>query len=73
MNTKETQDYKKLVGTKVRELRNSQGLSLRQLGLMIGVDYKYLFDIEHGKANATIDTLAKISQGLDVELKELFD
>lgn len=67
------QDHRRLVGANVREFRNSQGLSLRQLGLMIGVDYKYLFDIEHGKANATIDTLAKIAQGLDIELKELFN
>ena len=45
-----------------------QGLSLRKLGLMTGIDYAYLSTIENGSANTTVDTLLKICDALDVEL-----
>ena len=67
-----SQHYRQSLGIRIRELRTAQGLSLRKLGLMVGMDYSYLFAIEHGTANATIDALVKIADGLDVELKEFF-
>lgn len=61
------------LGNKIRELRNEQGLSLRKFGLMIGMDYSYLFDIEHGTANTTVDALIKIATGLDKKVSDLID
>ena len=72
MEDGEVRNYRKLVGENIRRLRVSQGLSLRRFGMMIGMDYSYLHDIEHGKANATIDALAKISAGLEIDLADLF-
>ena len=66
-------NYKPDLGNRIRALRNEQGLSLRKFGLMVDVDYTYLFDIERGHANATVDTIAKIASGLGVDMKELFD
>lgn len=39
---------------------------------MTGIDYAYLSNIENGKANATVDVLAKIADGLGVTIKDLF-
>ena len=55
MDKSDGQKYRRAIGSRVREIRESQGLSLRKLGLMIGMDYKYLLNIERGEANATID------------------
>ena len=73
MQNAEQKDCKLALGETVRRLRNEQGLSLRKFGLMIGMDYSYLFDIEHGTANATVDVLSKIAGGLGVSIKDLFD
>lgn len=49
-----------------------KGLSLRTLGMMVGVDYAYLSNIETGRANATVNVLFKIAQGLEVSVRDLF-
>lgn len=46
---------------------------MRKFGLMIGMDYSYLFDIEHGTANTTVDALIKIATGLDKKVSDLID
>ena len=71
-DTNSTRLFRAQLGKTIRTLRNEQHLSLRKFGLMIGVDYTYLFDIEHGKANASVDVLVKIASGLNVEVWELF-
>lgn len=65
--------YRLVLGNRLKAARTNQGLSLRALGLMAGVDYSHLFDIEHGKANVTVDTLAKLADALDMRLKDFFD
>lgn len=60
------------VASNVRRLRKSKGLSQREFGLMVGVDYSYISHIENGSANVSIDLLSKIADGLDIEVKDLF-
>lgn len=60
------------LGAKIRQRRKAAKLSLREFGLMTGIDYAYLSNIENGKANATVDVLAKIADGLGVTIKDLF-
>ena len=60
------------MGSNIRGVRERQDLSLRKLGLMTGVDYKYLHLIEHGEANPSVDELERIAKGLDVDLRDLF-
>lgn len=60
--------FRRDLGARIRDIRVEQGLSLRRLGLMTGVDYAYLSNIENGSANTTIDTLLKICAALDVEV-----
>lgn len=63
---------RRLVGAAINRLREEQGLSLRKLAHMVGMDYAYICSIEGGKANPTLDVLSKIASGLDVEVVELF-
>lgn len=58
------------LGRLIRNEREAQGLSLRKFGLMVGLDYKRMHEIEHGTANATINTLMRVSDGLGIPLSE---
>lgn len=66
-------DYRIKLGRRIRVLRDAQHISLRRFALMINIDYSNLSNIETGKTNVTIDSLAKIADGLEVSLKDLFD
>ena len=72
MEKLEAGDYKVALGRRIRALRTAQGISLRKFALMVGIDYGYLSNIETGKANITVDLLAKIADGLEVDLRDLF-
>lgn len=72
MDNVRTKPHRERLGRNVRILRVERGLSLRTFGQMIGVDYAYLSNIENGKANASVDILEKIAEGLDVDIRDLF-
>ena len=61
-----------MLGKTIKNLRTSQGLSIRRFALMIGMDYSYICKIESGDANATVDVLSKIAGGLGVNIRDLF-
>lgn len=60
------------LGSRIREIRQSQGLSQNVLSQMIDLDRSYLVGIEGGHRNITVDSLFKISRGLGVPLASLF-
>lgn len=72
MDNSPVKPHRARLGRNIRILRVKHGLSLRKFGQMIGVDYAYLSNIETAKANATVDVLAKIAEGLDVDIRDLF-
>jgi len=37
------------------------------------MNFNYIGQIERGQANVTINTVIKIADALDIEIKELFD
>ncbi len=59
-------------GLKVAKLRIKAGLSAYELSLRIGKDASYIHKLENGKANATLKTIFKICEVLEVEPDELF-
>ena len=63
---------RKLLGRRIRYLRNRRGITQEQLGDKADVNYKYLGAIERGEKNPATDNLAKIAGALDVKLHELF-
>lgn len=63
----------KVVGSRIRELRNRTGLSQEKFALKIEMDRTYLASVESGKRNISIVNLEKIINGLNVSFVEFFD
>lgn len=49
------------------------GLSQEKLALKAGIDRTYLAGIESGKRNATIISIEKIANALEVSMRDFFD
>lgn len=64
-------DFKRQLGVRIAQLRSERGMSQRKFALVLELDRVTLNRIEAGKGNPTIDTLARIAQGLDVSIEEL--
>jgi transcriptional regulator with XRE-family HTH domain len=60
------------LGKRVLALRTEKGLTQEALATRAEIDAKHLQDVEHGRSNATVATLAGIAKGLGVEIGELF-
>jgi len=66
-------NIKSLIGTRIKQLRKSRGLSQEELSEKVEMSSKYLSSIERGKENPTLDTFMKLAQALHVEVFELFN
>lgn len=66
-------DVKKLIGQRIRDLRKGRGLSQDKLAELSHINPKHLSSIEGGKENVTIELLAKVAHGLNVQIRELFE
>jgi transcriptional regulator with XRE-family HTH domain len=55
----------------IRDVRLSQGLSLRALSARAGLPYSTLSKLENGKMTLTYDKLIKLAQALNVDIKDL--
>jgi transcriptional regulator with XRE-family HTH domain len=62
----------KELGLKVREIRLSKGLTQLELSIDSGVPLSQIGAIESGKINTTVRTLIKLSDSLNIQLKDLF-
>lgn len=69
----EIKDRKILLGKRIREIREGQGISQRRFALMIGLGQTYLSDVENGQRNIGFENLCKIADGLDVAIGDLAD
>ncbi len=61
-----------LVGRNVESLRNAQGLSKTCLSAMAGVCRQELAKVEKGEVSATLGTLIRLADALDVAVDDLF-
>jgi len=59
-------------GHRVRELRETRGLSQEELAFRAGVHRTYLGGIERGERNPALKNIAAIAEALGVTLSELF-
>ena len=60
------------IGQLLKDLREERGWSLRELGLVVGMNKTYPGDIELGKRNPSINSLEKIVAGYGLTVKEFF-
>ena len=58
------------IGQLLKDLREERGWSLRELGLVVGMNKTYLGDIELGKRNPSINSLEKIVAGYGLSLPD---
>lgn len=63
-------EYAKIVGTKIRELRDKRGLSLRDAGDALGLDYSYLGRIERGFLPST-KVIKNIAEFYNVDISSI--
>ncbi|MFH6990325.1 helix-turn-helix domain-containing protein [Flavobacterium collinsii] len=63
----------KRLGARIKELRNSKGLSQAKLGLLIFKDQQSIHKVEAGEFNPSYLYLLALSKGLGISIKELFD
>lgn len=64
---------RKLLGERIREFRKAKGFTQEQLAEMVGVEPRHISRIEGGYNSPSIERLAKISDALEVPIKDLFD
>lgn len=60
------------IGQLLKDLRDERGWSLREFGLIVGMNKTYLGNIELGKRNPTINSLEKIVAGYGLTVREFF-
>lgn len=65
-------DLRPLVGRNVRRIRREQRLTQEQLAVRCGHPQQYISELERGKQNATLISIAEIAGALGVSHLELF-
>jgi len=66
-------DIKASFGHRVRQLRNSRGISQEAFAAMCGLDRTYVGGIERGERNLSLLNIEKIALALSIGLPELFE
>jgi transcriptional regulator with XRE-family HTH domain len=61
------------IGERIRQLRESKGISQQNLAAICNFEKANLSRIEAGRTNPTISTLYKISQALEMTIADLID
>ena len=74
MLSMEKADLLKLVGKRIKEVRESKGLAQLDVAVRMegNIDTTNISRIESGRTNPTIYTLFRISQALEVPISDLF-
>jgi ribosome-binding protein aMBF1 (putative translation factor) len=70
MKKKRDKDLR-LLGARIREMRQMRGLSQEQLALEAGLDRSYVGGVERGERNITFGSLCKIARALKTDVATL--
>ena len=62
-----------MLKTRIKEIRQSKGMSLRMLADLAGITKDSIIRLEAGPADPKLSTLLAIADALHVPLAELFD
>jgi len=65
-----THTAKEIVGKRIKFLRKQNNMTLQQLADLIEVDRQYIWNIENGEVNLTLDYLDKIIDKLGCKQKD---
>jgi XRE family aerobic/anaerobic benzoate catabolism transcriptional regulator len=64
-------DIRVRFGATLREWRGRRHLTQEQLAEASGLSYKFIGEVERGRGNPTLDTVARLADALDVSVSEL--
>lgn len=67
------EQLQKIIGNRIKMLRESKGISQQVLAAMCNFEKGNLSRIEAGRTNPTLMTLYKISQALEIKVTDLID
>ncbi|MGV7962832.1 cell morphology transcriptional regulator XreR1 [Photorhabdus tasmaniensis] len=70
---KKPNTIKSIFGQRVRYIRVTSGMSQEAFADKCGLDRTYISGIERGVRNPTLEVINVIANGLQIELKDLFD
>jgi transcriptional regulator with XRE-family HTH domain len=65
------QEVANIVGSRIRSIRQSKGLTIEQLAFETGVEYTQLSRIERGRINTSVFQLYMISKALSINFSEI--
>ena len=60
------------LGKEISRIRKAKDISQDNLAVNCNIDRSYLSEIEEGKANPSLKVLCKITNGLKIQLCQLF-
>lgn len=66
-------DLKIKVGNRITELRKVKKLSQQKFSYAADMERTYLTHIEKGRKNISLNTLEKITEALDISIKDFFN
>jgi transcriptional regulator with XRE-family HTH domain len=65
-------DIKKILGDRIREVRGGRDWSQEELADRANISRSFMGEIERGESSATVDSLEKITNALEITLEDLF-
>jgi transcriptional regulator with XRE-family HTH domain len=65
-----TSESQKL-GNNLKRIRTQKEISQGEIGRLLGVDKGFISNIENGKTNPTLTTIAKLAKAIGVSTNEL--
>ncbi|PWA12697.1 transcriptional regulator [Pueribacillus theae] len=65
-------DLKKIIGERIRNFRKDKGLSQEELAHMSKLHSTYIGQLERGEKNATLESIEKVANALNISLETLF-
>jgi len=66
-------NVKEIIGKRIKELREAQGMSQKELSYGADLDRSYIASVENGQRNISIVNIEKVAIALGVTMKELFN
>ena len=65
------QDWRRIVGTNIRRLRNARKLTQEEVAFRAKIDTTYLRGIEAGRRNPSLMVMGRIAEALSCRVTEL--
>ena len=58
-----------MIGQQIQSVRKDKKISLRSLAEISGLSYQFIWDVETGRRNPSIESLKKIAYALNLDLE----